>query len=277
MKLIESTHTYVNELKPNMQYISATTLIGKYHEPFDLEYHSARVAARLGKTQDEVKSEWARTNRVANEFGTAFHKVMEDYLLSNKLYIPRNNNEHKMIKSFESLGICKKGVVKPEYIMSYEFDHEVGLAGTSDVIEDVDFYGNGSYDDKRFNVWDFKTNKKFKFETPYQTDWMRFPIAHLSYTHLNAYTLQMSIYALMYEKESGRRCNRMGLLYWDRAAEEFNLINVPYMKMEAQAVIDHFQVKYLSTFKEELAKKSGTVVDYQESEEDRITQNFINL
>ncbi len=275
MKLIESTHTYVNGLKPKMKYISCTTLIGEYHQKFDTEFHSKRVAERRGVPQDVVKMEWERTNRLANEFGTAFHKTMEDYLLSGGIYVPKNDQERLMIESFKSLGICgPKSVIRPEHIMSYEYDEDSGLAGTADIIEEVNFWGDGGFDDKRFNVWDFKTNKEFKFETRYKSDWMYFPIDHLSYTHLNAYTLQMSIYALMYERESGRRCNRMALLYWDRVTEEFRMINVPYMKLEAQSLIDHFGAAHLKKY---MAKLKAQGNNETVTEDEIIKNTHIDL
>ena len=39
----EKKHSYTN-VKTNEKYISATTLIGKFKKPFDVDKHSKRVA-----------------------------------------------------------------------------------------------------------------------------------------------------------------------------------------------------------------------------------------
>ena len=120
--------------------------------------------------------------------------------------------------------------------MSLEFNDTKGIAGTSDIIEDIDY--------DKFDVWDFKTNKKFEYENKYG-EYLHFPVNHLTHCQYNDYTLQISIYGLMYERETGRKFNRAGLFYWDKYTQTFKLIPVSYMKREAEMLIDHFKLKLL--------------------------------
>lgn len=246
MSLDEATHIYRNSERPNMRFTSVTTLLEQYHEPFDEDFHAARVAAKRGVTKEVVIAEWREINKIANEYGTGVHQIMERYLLSpNKLYIPRNDFESLLIRRFQDvcydakLSLIQSNGIRPEYIMHLDYtgfhldpEQEAGLAGTSDIVEDVD--------DDKFNVWDFKTNKKFDFENKYN-EWMRYPVNHLNYSKYSIYSLQISIYAYMYEKETGRKFNRGGLFYWDRNTDTWQLIPVIYMKKEAEMLLSHFK------------------------------------
>jgi hypothetical protein len=239
-------HKYYNTEMMGMEYTSVTTVLGKYHEKFDEMKWSAIIAAREGKTQDEVLAEWKKINQEANIYGTALHEILERYLLAPyRMYSPRDDFEKRVIAAF--MKMCNEHQLKlltsqslhPERIMHIEFNQTKGIAGTSDIIEDV----GTDY----FNVWDFKTNKRFRFESAYN-EFMKFPINHLAYCEYNSYAMQLSVYAVMYEKETGRKFNRAGLFYWDKLEETFTLIPVPYLKMEAQALIDHYKMKLITDF-----------------------------
>lgn len=246
MSLDEETHIYRNSERPDMRFTSVTTVLEQYHEPFNEDFHAARVAAKLGTTKEAVIAEWRAINKQANEYGTGIHQVMERFLLSpHKLYIPRDDFEMLLIQKFNDvchenkLTLINSNQVKPEHIMFLDYtgfhldpEQEAGLAGTSDIVEDVD--------DDKFNVWDFKTNKKFDFDSKFN-EWMRYPVNHLNYSKYTIYSLQISIYAVMYERETGRKFNRGGLFYWDRNKETWSLIPVIYMKRDAEMVLNHFK------------------------------------
>jgi hypothetical protein len=241
IKLIHETHTYVNDQRPNQKFISVTTLLGEYKEKFDEHYHAQRVADRKGVEKEQILAEWKEINRVANEYGTALHEILERYLLAKKnLYVPRDNFEKTVINAFkeccgdEKLTIIGSETVYAERVMSYDFGDLLGIAGTSDIIEDID--------KDRFNVWDFKSNKKFNYDNEY-AQYLYFPVDHLVYSQYTTYCLQISIYGLMYERETGKKFNRGGLFYWDRNICMFKMIPVPYMKKEAELIIQHYKLK----------------------------------
>lgn len=247
MTLDEATHTYRNSERPNMRFTSVTTVLESYHDEFDEAYHAARVAAREGRTPEEVIAEWKQYNDEASAYGTSIHHTMERYLLApHRLYVPRNDFERTLILAFEDLLKKQKmtmqtnNAIRPEYIMYQDYtgfhmdpDQEAGLAGTADIIEDVD--------NDKFNIWDFKTNAKFTYDSLYD-EWMFYPVNHMVYSKYNLYALQLAIYGIMYGQETGRRFNRGGLLYWDREAEVWELIPIPYMRREAEMLLQHFKM-----------------------------------
>ena len=62
------------------KFISVTTLLGKYKQPFDREGHSKRVADREGVSQELVLEMWEKEKVRACNRGTDIHKILEDYI-----------------------------------------------------------------------------------------------------------------------------------------------------------------------------------------------------
>lgn len=241
IKLIHETHTYVNDEYPKCAYTSVTSMLGEYKDKFDEDYHAERVAKRKGLTKEDVIREWHEIRDQANNYGHHVHSILERFLLAkNRLYSPRDEFEKKVISAFRvccelnKLNLLNHNDIKPEHIMSIEFNDYLGIAGTSDVIEDKP--------NNTFNVWDFKTNKSFNYESEYG-EYLHFPVSHLQHCQYNDYALQLSIYGVMYEKQTGRKMGRAGLFYWDKHEQTFTLIPISYMKREAEMIISHFESK----------------------------------
>jgi hypothetical protein len=237
--LEESTHTYINQIQPEFKYVSVTRLLHMYEQPFDADYHSKRIALRDGRTQQEVLDEWKEINRIAIEYGKKVHTIMERYLLSkSKFYIPRDDFERTVLLEFDKIFLLNDHrILKPEYVLTHPLKEAFGIAGCADVIEDVD--------ERKFNVWDFKTNRELTFDTIYN-EWMKFPLAHLSQTKYNVDCLQISIYAYFYELESGKKVNKLGVIYWDRGEDitsetgVWKVLYLPYMRSDVKNIINHF-------------------------------------
>jgi len=242
--LEESTHTYKNLLVPDFKYISVTRLLQLYEEPFDADFHSKRIAERDGVTQQEVLDKWKEINRIAIEYGKKVHAIMERYLLNKyKLYIARDDFERTVLEEFQKIKLLTDHrIVKPEYVLSYPITDKFGMAGCTDVIEDVD--------DNKFNMWDFKTNRELTFETKYD-QWMLFPVTHLSQTKYNLDCLQVSMYAYFYELETGKKVNTLGIIYWDRGDDitsvtgVWKVLYLPYLKTDVKMLINHYISHYL--------------------------------
>lgn len=216
----EANHTYVCD-KTGKELISATTLIGKYKKPFDMMENATRVAKREGLDVNFILELWENEKNKACDYGTKIHKVMEDYLNDDtknvkyqKLYDSYNKWKH-IFKKFPSLS-CEK--------LLYDLDNYI--AGTADLI-----YENK----KNFIISDFKTNKAFKFYSPFN-DFMLEPVDHLSVCEFNTYGLQLSLYAYMYEKLTNKKCTGCVILYKDKE-DKFYPIRVNYMKKEIIALI----------------------------------------
>ena len=229
----DESHTYWNE-NDNGKYISVTTLIHRFTNPFDEEFWSAyKSLERLipeeswkiekksllkthkidkellsiynitelefNKAQQDILDEWDKTNRESCERGTKIHAQLE-----NSMY---NMGTNVTLKKFGVGGkfVCEKGRteldlengVYPEYLISRESpDGIMRIAGQIDLLIKQ---GNDII------VADYKTNKEIKQKSFFdsktkQTVKMKYPLNNLDDANYYHYTLQLSTYAWMLQQ-----------------------------------------------------------------------------
>jgi len=83
------------------------------------------------------------------------------------------------------------------------------------------------------------TNRVFNFFNPYGYETLHKPFDHLQSCQWSIYTLQLSVYARMYEMEfPKRKCRQICIGYFDKEKMKFEKIQVMYLKHEAQKMIE---------------------------------------
>jgi ATP-dependent exoDNAse (exonuclease V) beta subunit len=221
----ESAHTYTNT-NTSEQYISVTTLLGKYKKPFDSDGHSKRIASREGVSQEMILEMWKAETKKATDKGTKIHNMMEQFVKFGETVESYNY----LFKSYNSIverviGEYKK--VHSEKLLSID---EYNVAGTSDLIYE-------RKDD--FIIADFKTNKKYRFTTDFN-DYMLSPVDHLSYCEFNSYALQLSLYAYMYEQESGKKCSKLVTFYLQE--DKWIPYHSNYLKTDILNILKNYRI-----------------------------------
>lgn len=229
----EDSHTYWN-VNDNEKYISVTTLIHRFTQPFDKDFWSAYKAleklipkdswavekksllsskkfdksildlydiseVEFNETQQGILDEWDNENRKSCERGTKIHEEIE-----HSFY----NNPHDI--SLQKFGIggkfeCKRDYseldleygVYPEYLIYRESDDGIlRIAGQVDLIIKS---GN------EITIVDHKTNKKIDQKSGFNTSTrsnvkMKYPLNNLMDCNFYHYTMQLSTYAWMLQK-----------------------------------------------------------------------------
>ena len=229
----DENHCYWN-VNDNEKYISVTTLIHQFTQPFDKEFWSAYKALEklipkdswaiekksllnskkfdksildvydisendFNKTQQDILDSWDEENRKSCERGTQIHSDIE-------------NSFYKKPKdiSLKKFGIggkfeCKKDHteldleygVYPEYLIYRESEDGIlRIAGQVDLIIKS---GN------EITIVDHKTNKKIEQKSFYNSKTrssakMKYPLNNLDYVNFYHYTMQLSTYAWMLQK-----------------------------------------------------------------------------
>ena len=233
-------HKYIHRVT-GKKYKSVTTTLSSIEPHFDVEGVSAAIVGQLdsvkqeryiGMNQQQIIDYWQMLNDEANIYGTKVHDIVERYLLANKWYFPEDNDEgkfeEKVIEGYNALKIDEGQAIWPERIL---FAEQYELAGMSDLIVDID--------DVFFDVLDHKTNRVFNFFNPYGYETLLKPFDHLQACQWSIYTLQLSVYAYMYELEfPKRKCRQIVVLYWDKTKESFEKIHIMYLKKEAKQLIE---------------------------------------
>ena len=229
----EHDHKYVNELT-NEQYLSVTTLIKKYETEFPEDEIASAIAIRDKRNKEDIINEWRNIAAEAADYGTRVHNLMERYLLANGVYVPADDFEKEILESYQSNKSIKfTGKIIPEQLV---YLNSLKLAGQSDIIELIG--------DDYFDVSDWKTNKMLNYYSKYD-NWFKAPLSHLSQCEYNIYALQLSTYAYMYEKMSGRKCRRISLIHYNKNFKMFKQVPINYMKFEVMGMLKHYRDNYL--------------------------------
>lgn len=203
----QANHQYISEEEPDIEWLSVTTLLGQFKQPFDAPYQASRSSKNkqskwYGMTPQEIQSVWKAESERAIKLGTWYHDQQEKQLIRfNQI-----NRDGRLLPVFPAqyddfgnkVAPDQKLVegVYPEHLL---FLKSAGLCGQSDLVEVIDGV---------VNITDYKTNKEIKTEG--YTNWegitqkMRFPVSHIDDCNLKQYQLQLSVYLHIILKHNPR-------------------------------------------------------------------------
>jgi hypothetical protein len=231
IKLNAETHTYTNS--KNEKYKSVSSLIDQFVPFFDFEQKSYDYSVKYNIPVEEVRKDWRDKNKNSTVFGKKIHSHIEklikeeNYSHSEKIY----DQIGQQIKAFS-----KKGVkfLTEEIIHCNEFK----IAGTSDLIVDRK---------TDFDIVDFKTNKKIKFENNFEDKFLLYPLNYLPNAEYFKYALQLSLYGLMYEKLTDKSLYRLIMFWFKRKnPDDYSCLDgtwvkysLPYLKEEAKMLLEY--------------------------------------
>ena len=271
----ERNHKYFDITDRSKEYISVTTLIHRYTQPFDKEFWSAYKALEkllpkdswniekksllstkkfnkelldvynisendFNKVQQDILDAWDEENRKSCERGTKIHADIE-----NSFYTHPHNISLKKFGlggKFE----CKKDYseldleygVYPEYLIYRESDDGIlRLAGQIDLIIKS---GNDIV------LCDHKTNKKIDQKSGYNsqtksTTKMKYPLNNLDDANFYHYTLQLSTYAWMLQKINPNFVIKDLILnHYDHNVNN-TLYHCEYLKKDVERMLYHYK------------------------------------
>jgi len=217
------THTYTHN--EHGKLISVTTLLGKYKKPFDSNFHATRVAKKEGVSIEMVLEMWEAEKNRACDRGTRIHELLENYITVGDveqdyswLYKSYDKSVERYIDNFKEIH-CEKLLHNDDY----------KVAGTADLIYD--------HPNNEFTVGDFKTNKKFRFSSPF-SERLLAPVDHLHSCEFSNYSLQLSLYAYLYEELTGKKCRKLVIFYLD--GDRFRAYHCSYLKNDVKNILKHF-------------------------------------
>jgi hypothetical protein len=271
----DSLHHYWNVNDNSIKYISVTTLIEKYGQPFNKDFWSSYKALEtllpsdawkvekksllktknfdkaildaykisendFNKAQQDILDSWDRENREACERGTKIHAGFEQ-----SMYDAGDN------VNLQKFGIggkftCKKNYsdlnleygVYPEYLIYRDSpDGEFHLAGQIDLLVKS---GNDII------ICDYKTNKKIEqkgfFDSSKRTsEKMKYPLNNLEECNFSHYSLQLSTYAWMLQKINPEfNIKGLKLIHIDHDGNQ-TIYDVPYLKNEVIKMLTHYK------------------------------------
>ena len=233
-RFFPSDHHY--EYKGERVGISVTRLIEEYVQPFDAEAIAQRVANKSGKSVQEVLDEWQQKNEWSCEKGSLGHSHVQDMweeLFPSPIWY---DDEEKRIAVNR---VCSQG---DNFYNDYK--DKLELVANEYVVGSCVFDVASAIDALFVNkttgglvLVDYKTNSDIHKNEKYAGK-MKAPLGHLKDTTLTHYHLQLSIYKYLVEKYAGVKVDEMFIVYMSENIENYQIINVPYLKKEVETILE---------------------------------------
>lgn len=281
----EKEHVYWNE-NDNGRYISVTTLIEKFAQPYDAEFWSAYKALErlidqdsfklekssllktkkfnyklleaynisendFNKEQQNILDEWDENNRQSCERGTKIHAELEQSFYKSGKNVTLTKfgigGKFECRKDYSDLDIPYG--VYPEYLIYRESpDGQLRIAGQVDLI-----VKNGN----EITIIDHKTNKKIDLKSYYDKNTkssqkMKYPLNNLDDCNFMHYSLQLSTYAWMLQKLNPEFVIKDLILnHYDHDGNN-TLYHCEYLKKDVERMLAFYKKQsYLDKMKQE--------------------------
>lgn len=219
----EASHTYT--LDGTRQLTSVTTVIESFFPSFDpdaaIEKLKRRGTHPLAKHEPaEIKAIWEARAAESRQAGTLLHEAIEKHLLGESVtgYVAEidyvNGLRERVLGKF----------VATEWAI---FDEQWGIAGTLDAL----FEDHGRY---RLADW-----KRSVIKTSNRWERAEAPIAHLQACNFEKYSLQMTLYALILERQYGMAPAALpSLMVQLHPDKPFQAIGIANRRREVLAMMD---------------------------------------
>lgn len=222
---------------------SVTKLIGKFEKPFDADYWSKKKAEEEGVTPEVIKARWKLKANIACEKGTAVHSYIENYL-SNKVFPYPASHIRPLFEGSDP--------VRPKYDKIIPLVHKFvdAIKGkmvpvrSEFVVGDVDYNICGMIDQIFYNkksgmleLWDWKTNEEIDTDSRYK---LLDPISHISNAKLDIYSLQLSLYKHIIEKNTNLKMGDSYLTWFNEENDNYQIFKCRDYSKEAVIMIEYF-------------------------------------
>ena len=228
IKFYENQHKY---FVGNRELISTTTLISEFKKPFNSDFWATKKAKERGVSKQQILLEWGEIKDVACAKGSDLHAYSDNYM-HNRVF--PTDVPDVLIRQFKIFydKFVKAGnlVIRTEYVLG---DADLGVAGMIDL-----FCYNKEKD--YFYIADYKTNKKFDFESKYNNYYLD-PISHLDECEFNTNSLQTSIYRYIIEKNLGIELGDSIVVWFNDKNEKHEAIKCEYRKKDVEKMFKSYK------------------------------------
>ena len=191
----EDTHGYSSIIDgKEITYISGTTFVSRFFEPFDpTGIITRKCAQKRGLTVEALKQQWRDKASRSCAYGTKIHECCEDTLLERPLRnTAADRREELAIRNAVATSNRVRDRAEILGIEKIIFDENLRIAGTIDLLI-------RSRKDGRIWICDWKTNEKLSRENPYNKFGLP-PIENVPDTSIGHYSLQLNLYEHILKK-----------------------------------------------------------------------------
>lgn len=246
IKYYDEPHKYYIGEK---ELISGTTFVGLYKPKFDSVAMAKSSAGKKGVDPADLLAEWDLKKRIASVRGTLFHAFAENYL-GNKIF-PYDASMAAEISQEEDL-------IKPIYdpcvdlwLEFYRDSSQTLIPIRSELVVGDEEWGTSGMIDQlywnmkmeEFQIYDWKTSKEIRDKSKYGKR-MKAPIAFLPDCEMTSFGLQLSLYKLMVERNTGIKIGRMYVIHVHESLDRYQIIPIPdYTQYVLMMIEDYLKQK----------------------------------
>lgn len=260
-KFYEDGHYYTYKDKP--VGVSVTRFIAEYENEFNQQEVAEKVALKENRQVEEILAEWKYKADFACAKGTTCHEYAQSLWSGNKWTFDQFDNSLDYLKAFTT--IQKQA---NNFIVDYQ-DHLEHLQDEL-VVGSVEYDIASAVDHLFYNkltgglvLVDYKTNSTLKgyndseYNRKY-TKKMKVPLHKIEDDALHHYYIQLSIYKFLIEKYTGLKVDEMFIVYMSENIENYEIIEIPYLKEEVEKILENRRVKNMNSVPVLLIGKSGS-------------------
>ena len=260
-KFFEDGHYY--EYKGNRVGISVTRLIEEYTNEFKQMEVAEMVASKQNKSVFEVLDEWKYKADFACAKGSTCHEFAQS-LWSGSVYEPLRFDESQKYKDAVAKIRCQAINFKNDFedILEHLADEFVVGSSEYDIASAIDHLFVNKITGELVLV-DYKTNSILKgyndeVKNRAYTKKMKIPLDKIDDDSLHHYYIQLSIYKYLLEKYADVKVSDMFIVYFSENLEKYETIEIPYLKLEVEQILENRRVKNMNSVPVLLIGKSGS-------------------
>lgn len=233
VKLIPENHQYFHV--DGRRFESLSRVRDCIKVPFDksIAKQCAGKGEYVGMNEQQVLEQWTKVAKSSTDRGTRIHEALERYEKTG-LVLPADEELRPMIIAVAA-GYIDYYQVHQEKTL---YDEEYEIAGTADHILETTRHKSSILD-----LDDYKTNERkgIYYESKYKK-YLLGPFSHLQDCNYYDYSLQLSCYALMLEKLTGRKIGKLTITFIPpNNPLAFRKIPVVYLKNDAKILFEYYK------------------------------------
>lgn len=203
-------HKYFHKVTSE-EYMSVSKFMSLFKKPFDksIAYNCAGKGEYEGMTAEEVLLYWEVYGQERAKEGTELHEANERFSNTTEI-LEKHEKWRPAILNISSKYKCYYRVYN-EVVLH---DDENLIAGTSDRV-----LVTSSHKEAPLDISDYKTNKTGVHQVDLDKKGQRINkqmlhcLSHLTDSKHNFYSLQLSLYAYMLQKQTGRKIGKLFIHY----------------------------------------------------------------
>ena len=209
----EEEHEYTYHSEESSESIQTFKSVSGFASNFKEPFNDQTVAENLkpsnplyGLPVDEILDTWKKNGRDAADLGTEVHEWIEYFYKHNKEISTSGPEIDVRVANFKNFYDQRLHKLKSVFQEKKVFSRKWGYAGTIDAI----FEFNG-----KLMIGDYKTNKDFTTDKDFKGTYrkMQAPFDDIWENKHNEYSIQVSLYRLIVEEETGLELDD-GFLLW---------------------------------------------------------------